>query len=663
MKNSVSNIKKYSTIYLIFLCIFISLFTHSSFAQSNVEKPARILFLVDGSSSMTYNWQSNETRNKVASRVINAICDSIFKVNKDVEFAVRTYGTQFPSQNKNCTDTRLEVPFTDYYNIQNLKSKVSQIRAYGYSPIAYSLQQAAEQDFAFNDLYAYSIILITDGGESCGGDICAIMQQLISKKIAFKPYIISLVNDDLLAQQYACLGTYLPVTNNNDIVTSIQTIINNNRKILEVKKIPIIANNPPKVIDTPKPVINVTPKVDTPKTIVVQKTDTPTTTIQHNTIFVTKLPYKNNISKVPVKYSNKTIVGKKINSPQFKFLYPILEEPNIIPPITTVMVEKVKSPLTLKKLTRIQVVPEIVGRKAKFPNGKYVYTFYDEPSNNNVVVKQHTPNNNSNTNKTNTTVPVNNNSVMKFTTETAPAEKTLLKVFLVSKQGKQYPAQPQLNITNTITKVTDKKYRTVTNGQPNPMEIEAGKYNISIGATAQYAKDVVIEPNKMNIVTIILEQATISFAYEGNSKRPVKEFVALISNRFESKSPVVTHPCNERLFYEPANYHIEINTLPPTTLNMDLEPNVAKIIYMKETGVIAINNTNNLGRIEFWYRSGTSQRFFYAMNIKGDGNLANQQQEFLPGIYEVRYMKPGTDKLTIKNISIKSNETTAITLE
>src|SRR5690606_40613524 len=98
---------------LLCFCILPKIFL----GQTTKEKPARILYLIDGSSSMTYNWSGNETRNKVASRIVSAICDSIFLVNKDVEFAVRTYGTQHPSQDKNCLDTRLEVPFTNFYNI------------------------------------------------------------------------------------------------------------------------------------------------------------------------------------------------------------------------------------------------------------------------------------------------------------------------------------------------------------------------------------------------------------------------------------------------------------------------------------------------------------------------------------------------------------------
>src|SRR5690606_29122924 len=126
---------------------------------------------------------------------------------------------------------------------------------------------------------------------------------------------------------------------------------------------------------------------------------------------------------------------------------------------------------------------------------------------------------------------------------------------------------------------------------------------------------------------------------------------------------VVTHPCDEKLYYDPANYHIEINTLPPTALNMDLEPTMGKKIAIKETGTIQITNSNKLGRIEFWFRTGTSDRFFYAMNINGDGNLATQQQEFLPGIYEVRYYKPNASNMSIKKISIKSKEVSQVLLD
>ncbi|RYZ14738.1 MAG: VWA domain-containing protein, partial [Sphingobacteriales bacterium] len=202
--------------------------------QTENHKPARILFLVDASSSMTSEWIGKESRFQAASRVINALVDSIHRVNTDVAFAVRVFGNQYPSQDKNCYDTKLEVPF-NLGNDAQIKARLSYLKPLGYSPIAWSLKETAEKDFTESSNYSYSIILITDGGESCGGDICATVKTLLEKKISFKPYILSLVDYEPLRLQYECLGKYLTVAKEKDIEPVIKTIINDNRKILTIK--------------------------------------------------------------------------------------------------------------------------------------------------------------------------------------------------------------------------------------------------------------------------------------------------------------------------------------------------------------------------------------------------------------------------------------------
>lgn len=205
----------------------------SLFAQQN--KKSRILFLLDASSSMTYNWNAKYSRYEVASNILLKIIDSIYAINPEVEFALRTYGTQKPAAEKNCTDTKLEVPF----NIQNalqIKTRLQNISAYGYSPIAYSLKQAAENEISNIQYYDYSIIFITDGGESCDGDVCKTFQDYILRKIKLKPYIIGLDVNVQLNQLYDCMGNYIAVSDSTDVDKAVKMIVEGNRPILDKPK-------------------------------------------------------------------------------------------------------------------------------------------------------------------------------------------------------------------------------------------------------------------------------------------------------------------------------------------------------------------------------------------------------------------------------------------
>ena len=56
----------------------------------------------------------------------------MYALNNEVEFAVRAYGTQFPAQDKNCTDTRLEVPF-NIQNVAQINTRLKNIKPIGFS--------------------------------------------------------------------------------------------------------------------------------------------------------------------------------------------------------------------------------------------------------------------------------------------------------------------------------------------------------------------------------------------------------------------------------------------------------------------------------------------------------------------------------------------------
>lgn len=183
-----------------FLLILLPL---TSFSQQQITV-TRILFLLDGSSSMMEAW-SNTTKVEAAKRIIIQIADSL-NPSGDVQLALRVYGHQSLVSENNCTDTKLEVPFA-LHNAQTVKSALSVLRPKGITPIAYSLEQAAN-DFP-NDPHARNVVmLITDGEESCGGDPCAVSLKLQQKHIFLRPFVIGLNLNADAADKMNCIGNY-----------------------------------------------------------------------------------------------------------------------------------------------------------------------------------------------------------------------------------------------------------------------------------------------------------------------------------------------------------------------------------------------------------------------------------------------------------------------
>lgn len=177
-----------------------------AFSQENEQAlphKTRILFLLDGSGSMLARWGEKQTRMDVAKKLLAETVDSL-KGNPQLELALRVYGHLYPSKQQNCTDSKLEVPFAQD-NHQLIKNKLQQIDPKGNTPIAYSLQQAAN-DFPDASNIRNIIIIITDGIESCNGDPCAVSLELQKKKIFLKPFVIALGDQAGFNKQFDCIG-------------------------------------------------------------------------------------------------------------------------------------------------------------------------------------------------------------------------------------------------------------------------------------------------------------------------------------------------------------------------------------------------------------------------------------------------------------------------
>jgi len=213
---------KKTTKYII-VALF-TLFTFQVIAQ-NLEKEkesvplTRILFVMDASRSMTGKWQG-ESKYSIARTILSKILDSL-KVIDNVEVALRVYGhtKNFPPQN--CNDTRLEVPFSQG-NIDQIKYRLKQLSPKGTSPIALSLLKSKD-DFTPCTNCRNIVVLITDGIEECGGDICEVSATLQKQGIILKPFIIGIGHDTYEA--YDCAGEYYNAADKQQFTKALNIII------------------------------------------------------------------------------------------------------------------------------------------------------------------------------------------------------------------------------------------------------------------------------------------------------------------------------------------------------------------------------------------------------------------------------------------------------
>jgi hypothetical protein len=138
-----------------------------------------IELILDGSGSMNAKLPNGETRIAVAQRAIKGVVGFI---SAQAQLSLRMYGAQSPARQKNCRDTNLAVPFgSANTNSGAITAAVDGVKAQGYTPIAYALEQAAN-DFPA-DAKERIIVLVSDGKETCQGDPAVAAKALAAKSI------------------------------------------------------------------------------------------------------------------------------------------------------------------------------------------------------------------------------------------------------------------------------------------------------------------------------------------------------------------------------------------------------------------------------------------------------------------------------------------------
>jgi Ca-activated chloride channel family protein len=190
---------------LLFIAFFI--FILAGYAQKQ-DQCTRILFVLDGSNSMSGKWESAR-KIDVARKLLSRMVDSLDKEG-NVQMALRVYGHQSYVPPQDCEDTRLEVPFTEN-NAKRIKIQLKTIVPKGTTPIAYALQKAA-RDFP-DDECRNIIILITDGIEACEGDPCAVSRDMQKRGIILKPFVVGIGLDPDFKKTFQCVGKYYDASN------------------------------------------------------------------------------------------------------------------------------------------------------------------------------------------------------------------------------------------------------------------------------------------------------------------------------------------------------------------------------------------------------------------------------------------------------------------
>lgn len=195
-------------------------------ASKNVE------IILDASNS---TWGQIEGVAKIA--IAKNVLDQIITgLPDEMHVGLRLYGHRYGLNDRRaCQDTELEVPIRPIDKAV-LSKIIQSIQPNGKTPLVYSVLQAVND---FKDIPNGSIILITDGVESCGGDINFIAPSLKKLEIKLTLHIEGFdikeaeARAELEAIAKSTEGTYLDAKDSQELLSSLEQTLTVEFEILD----------------------------------------------------------------------------------------------------------------------------------------------------------------------------------------------------------------------------------------------------------------------------------------------------------------------------------------------------------------------------------------------------------------------------------------------
>jgi len=177
----------------------------TALAQSAPDTSTSVVLVLDASGSMFNELPDGRFRITAAKE---ALATFVSRLPESTELSVglRVYGSQVMALAEgSCQDSLLTVPVAPL-DRQLLLNTVQTTEALGATPIAYSLELAAD------DLAGATgrkiIVLVTDGEESCGGDVRAVAERLAGVGFEVDLHVIGFALTPEAARSFEGVGTF-----------------------------------------------------------------------------------------------------------------------------------------------------------------------------------------------------------------------------------------------------------------------------------------------------------------------------------------------------------------------------------------------------------------------------------------------------------------------
>ena len=188
------------------------------FLGTAVAQGTHVLLVLDASGSMYLRLDDGTYRIAAAK---DALASFVTRLpdDPDLNVGLRVYGANMVAvEPRACEDSELVVPVAGF-DRDGLLDAIRSTQALGATPIAYSLDLAVE-DLRHADGRKV-VVLVTDGAESCGGDVRAAVERLTAAGMDVDVRIIGFALPDYAIATFAGLGTFENTTSAAELAAAL----------------------------------------------------------------------------------------------------------------------------------------------------------------------------------------------------------------------------------------------------------------------------------------------------------------------------------------------------------------------------------------------------------------------------------------------------------
>ena len=188
----------------VYISLFISLVTLLLLASA-VARPTHVLLVLDASGSMYLRLDDGQYRITAAKDALTQFVSRLPDA-PDLNVGLRVYGARVGAIEPDaCLDSELRLP-VEGFDRAGMLSEIQAIQAKGATPIAYSLE------LAFEDLRGRDgrkvVVLVTDGAESCGGDVRAAVDALTAEGLDVDVRIIGFALSEFAIETFEGVAAF-----------------------------------------------------------------------------------------------------------------------------------------------------------------------------------------------------------------------------------------------------------------------------------------------------------------------------------------------------------------------------------------------------------------------------------------------------------------------